>query len=234
MKMRVARAAETLGIPGWKRSGFGLYCPTMATRTRPEPLTRRQAEALRRLEDALVSFEHAPSIRELAEAVGRAHSTLLEMLARLEEKGWVRRTRDGVELLHGAPRRGEAAVPVHGDVAAGTPILVVEASARLVDLPNLAAPAPGYGYLRVRGSSMIDAHIVDGDLVLVRRQESVDQGEIAVVLIDEQLLTLKRVFRERGGKVRLQPASERHEPQIYAAERVRVQGRVTGIYRQVS
>src|SRR5689334_4303564 len=99
----------------------------MSTRSRPEPLSRRQAEALRKLEDALVSFEHAPSIRELAEAVGRAHSSLLEMLARLEEKGWVRRTRDGVELLHRAPRRGEAAVAVHGDVAAGTPILVVEA-----------------------------------------------------------------------------------------------------------
>lgn len=206
----------------------------MATRIRPEPLSRRQAETLRKLEDALVSFEHAPSIRELAESVGRAHSSLLQMLARLEEKGWVRRARGGgVEILHTVPRRGEAAVAVHGDVAAGAPILVVEEPARLVDLPNLAAPAPGYGYLRVRGSSMVDAHIVDGDILLVRRQETVDQGEIAVVLIDEQLMTLKRVFRERGGKVRLQPASERHEPQIYSAERVRVQGKVMGIYRQV-
>jgi repressor LexA len=206
----------------------------MTTRIRPEPLSRRQAETLRKIEDALVSFEHAPSIRELAEAVGRAHSSLLQMLARLEAKGWVRRARGGaVEILHAAPRRGEAAVVVHGDVAAGAPILVVEEPARLVDLPNLSAPAPGYGYLRVRGSSMVDAHIMDGDIILVRRQEAVDQGEIAVVLIDEQVMTLKRFFRERGGKVRLQPASERHEPQIYAADRVRVQGKVTGIYRQV-
>jgi repressor LexA len=205
----------------------------MAARTRPDPLSRRQAEALRKIEDVLVSFEHAPSIRELAESVGRAHSSLLEMLGRLEEKGWVRRTRGGVEILHRVPRRGEAAVAVHGEVAAGAPILVVEESARLVDLPNLAAPAPGYGYVRVRGSSMVDAHIIDGDLILVRKQETVDQGDIAVVLIDEQLMTLKRFYRERGGKVRLQPASERHEPQIYSAERVRVQGKVMGIYRQM-
>lgn len=207
----------------------------MATRTRPDALTRRQAEALRKLEDAIASFEHAPSIRELAESVGRAHTTLLEMLRRLEEKGWVRRTAaGGVELLRRAPRRGETPVPVQGDVAAGSPILVVEEPARLVDLPNLAAPAPGYGYLRVRGTSMIDAHIEDGDLVLVRLQDSVDQGAVAVVLIDEQFLTLKRVYRERGGKIRLQPASERHEPQIYAADRVRVRGRVVGLYRQMS
>ncbi len=192
-------------------------------------------DLLRRLEESLASFEHAPSIRELAESVGRAHSSLIEMLARLEEKGWVRRLGGGaVEIVHRAPRRGEASVAVHGEVAAGPPILVVEEPARLVDLPNLAAPMPGYGYLRVRGSSMIDAHILDGDLILVRKQEAVDQGEIAVVLIDEQVTTLKRVYRERGGKVRLQPASERHEPQIYAAERVRVQGRVMGIYRQTN
>lgn len=192
-------------------------------------------DLLRRLEESLASFEHAPSIRELAESVGRAHSSLIEMLARLEEKGWVRRLRGGaVEIVHRAPRRGETSVAVHGEVAAGPPILVVEEPARLVDLPNLAAPMPGYGYLRVRGSSMIDAHILDGDLILVRKQEAVDQGEIAVVLIDEQVTTLKRVYRERGGKVRLQPASERHEPQIYAAERVRVQGRVMGIYRQTN
>ncbi len=206
----------------------------MTTGTRPDRLTRRQAEALRRLEDALLSFEHAPSIRELAEAVGRAHSTLLEMLAKLEEKGWVRRSADGgVEVLHRAPRRGEAPVPVLGDIAAGTPILVVEEPARLLDLPNLSSPPPGYGYLRVRGSSMTDAHILDGDLVLVRQQETVDQGEIAVVLIDEQFLTLKRFYRERGDVVRLQPASNVHEPQMYSAERVRVQGRVVGIYRQM-
>ncbi len=207
----------------------------MSTRIRPTPLTRKQMDLLRRLEESLASFEHAPSIRELAESVGRAHSSLIEMLARLEEKGWVRRLGGGaVEIVHRAPRRGEASVAVHGEVAAGPPILVVEEPARLVDLPNLAAPMPGYGYLRVRGSSMIDAHILDGDLILVRKQEAVDQGEIAVVLIDEQVTTLKRVYRERGGKVRLQPASERHEPQIYAAERVRVQGRVMGIYRQTN
>lgn len=80
---------------------------------------------------------------------------------------------------------------------------------------------------------MTDAHILDGDIILVRRQEAVSRGEVAIVLIDEALMTVKRFYRERDGRVRLQPASDEHEPQYYAPERVRVQGKVVGVYRVI-
>lgn len=205
----------------------------MTTRIRPAPLSRKQHELMLKLEEALASSTYRPSIRELSETVGRAHSSLIEMLGRLEEKGWIRYADAEITLLHRVPRQGEQPVALHGAIAGGQPILVVEEPARLVSLPGLAPPSPGHAYLRVVGSSMVNDHILDGDIVLVRTQTTVDQGAIAAVLVDEELLTLKRVYRERGNKVRLQPASDRHEPMIFGAARVQIRGKVVGMYRPV-
>jgi repressor LexA len=204
----------------------------------PKPLRTTGRDAL----EAIIAYRARegvmPSVDDLKDELNISKTAAYSRLQTLERGGWIRLTGEarGIEVIFEPPPRGEAGaiVPIHGHVAAGSPLLVVEQPAELVDMPNLSAPMPGHGYLRVRGSSMVNDHILDGDLVLIRLQESVDNGEIAVVLIEEQTLTLKRFYKERGRKVRLEPASDRHETQIYKADQVRVRGKFVGLYRPAS
>lgn len=120
-------------------------------------------------------------------------------------------------------------VPVVGCIAAGHPLEAIEVEGGSVVVPQAMA-RPGAFALRVRGSSMVDDHILDGDLVIVAPQPRVDNGEVAVVLLEDGTATLKRVYREKG-RVRLQPANATMKP-IYVT-RLRIQGRVTGVLRMV-
>ena len=121
-------------------------------------------------------------------------------------------------------------VRIAGTIAAGQPIEAIEdAAAETHDFPADLVPSDAFA-LRVRGSSMIEDHICDGDLVLIRPQESVHDGEIAVALLEDGNATLKRLYREKG-RIRLQPANASMEP-IYA-DHVQVQGRVVGVWRKL-
>ena len=123
------------------------------------------------------------------------------------------------------------AIPVMGRIAAGTPISAIESHTHTISLPvDFLASGEHYA-LEVRGDSMIEAGIFDGDTVLLRRQDSADNGDIVVALIDEEEATLKRL-RRRGGSVALEAANPAHETRIFGPDRVKIQGRLVGLLRR--
>ncbi|HWJ45643.1 MAG TPA: transcriptional repressor LexA [Gaiellaceae bacterium] len=201
-------------------------------------LTGRQQEIWDYLVDYVDQHGYPPTVREIGEAVGLASpSTVHAHLANLERAGLLRRdpTKPRALELVGREKGAAAAdvdrLPLVGQIAAGGPLLAEE---NIED--HLAVPETLRGdfLLRVKGESMIDAGILDGDIVVVQRSQDARNGEIVVALAgdDESAdeATVKRFFRENG-RVRLQPENDALEP-IYAPH-VQVLGRVTGVFRQL-
>ena len=123
------------------------------------------------------------------------------------------------------------AVPVMGRIAAGTPIEAIQTRSHTISIPPDLLSAGEHFALEVRGDSMIEAGILDGDLVLIRRGETADTGDIVVALIDEEEATLKR-FRRRGASIALEPANTSHEVRILPPSRVKIQGKLVGLFRR--
>jgi repressor LexA len=123
------------------------------------------------------------------------------------------------------------AVPVMGRIAAGTPIEAIQTRSHTINIPPDMLSAGEHFGLEVRGDSMIEAGILDGDLVLIRRGETADTGDIVVALIDEEEATLKR-FRRRGASIALEPANTSHEVRILPPSRVKIQGKLVGLFRR--
>jgi repressor LexA len=123
------------------------------------------------------------------------------------------------------------AVPVMGRIAAGTPIEAIQTRSHTINMPPDLLTAGEHFALEVRGESMIDAGILDGDIVLIRRTETADTGDIVVALIDDEEATLKR-FRRRGASIALEPANSSHEVRILPPNRVRIQGKLVGLFRK--
>jgi repressor LexA len=123
------------------------------------------------------------------------------------------------------------AVPVMGRIAAGTPIEAIQTRSHTINMPPDLLTTGEHFALEVRGESMIDAGILDGDIVLIRRTETADTGDIVVALIDDQEATLKR-FRRRGASIALEPANSSHEVRILPPNRVRIQGKLVGLFRR--
>src|SRR2546422_10679668 len=123
------------------------------------------------------------------------------------------------------------AVPVMGRIAAGTPIEAIQTRSHTINMPPDLLTAGEHFALEVRGDSMIDAGILDGDMALIRRTDSADTGDIVVALIDDEEATLKR-FRRRGASIALEPANSSHEVRILPPNRVRIQGKLVGLFRR--
>jgi repressor LexA len=123
------------------------------------------------------------------------------------------------------------AVPVMGRIAAGTPIEAIQSRSHTINIPPDMLSAGDHFALEVRGDSMIEAGILDGDLVLIRRMETADTGDIVVALIDDEEATLKR-FRRRGASIALEPANSSHEVRILPPSRVKIQGKLVGLFRR--
>ena len=123
------------------------------------------------------------------------------------------------------------AVPVMGRIAAGTPIEAIQTRSHTISIPPDMLSAGEHFGLEVRGDSMIEAGILDGDLVLIRRGETADTGDIVVALIDDEEATLKR-FRRRGASIALEPANSSHEVRILPPSRVKIQGKLVGLFRR--
>src|SRR4051812_44320511 len=121
------------------------------------------------------------------------------------------------------------AVPVMGRIAAGTPIEALQTRSHTISVPPDMLGSGEHYALEVRGDSMVDAGILDGDMALIQRNESADTGDIVVALIDEEEATLKR-FRRRGASIALEPANTSYEVRILPPNRVRIQGRLIGLY----
>ncbi|MGK7346619.1 MAG: transcriptional repressor LexA [Candidatus Nitrospinota bacterium M3_3B_026] len=198
-------------------------------------LTRKQ----KLIYDFIVSFieenGYAPSIMEIGENFGLSSpATIHKHLANLEAKGLLRRRRNMSRAIEMLPReKGEAAsapVPLLGMIAAGAPMEVFE-NEECICVPEDMIGRNRTYVLKVRGESMIEEQIRDGDYVIVDEREQADNGDTVVALIDNESVTLKKYYRENG-HVRLQPANSSMEPIILPAERVAVQGVVIGLLRK--
>jgi len=142
-------------------------------------------------------------------------------------EGNLGRVRTGSEDEGGRP----VAVPVMGRIAAGTPIEAIQTRSHIINMPSDLLTAGEHFALEVRGDSMIDAGILDGDIALIRKTDSADTGDIVVALIDDEEATLKR-FRRRGASIALEPANTAYEVRILPPNRVRIQGKMVGLFRR--
>ena len=199
-----------------------------------QPLTRRQREILDYLKEFIDERGYAPSLEEIGARFGLSSlATVHKHLMNLQEKGFIRRSWNrsrSVELVQ--TRAGGRAVdlPLLGYVAAGEPIEAV-VGAETVTVPEDLVGARETYALRVRGSSMIDEQIRDGDLVVVEDRQVARNGEMVVALLDGSDVTLKTFYREKN-HIRLQPANKALAPIIARPESVRVQGVVIGVMRR--
>jgi repressor LexA len=142
-------------------------------------------------------------------------------------EGNLGRVRSNSEEDGGRP----VAVPVMGRIAAGTPIEAIQTKSHIINMPPEMLSSGEHFALEVRGDSMIDAGILDGDIALLRRTEAADTGDIVVALIDDEEATLKR-FRRRGASIALEPANTSYEVRILPPNRVRIQGKMVGLFRR--
>jgi repressor LexA len=200
------------------------------------PLTKRQKEILSFLQTQIEANGFAPSFEEIAEHFSfQSLATVHEHLTNLERKGYIRRTYNesrSIEVLPPRGTTGASEIPLLGVVAAGAPIESL-LHQETIPVPDQLLPRRGPNYaLRVRGDSMIDDHIVDGDMVIVNGRQSADNGEMVIALVNGSEATVKRFYREPGGWVRLQPANTSMQPLRFPEQDVMVQGVVVGVMRR--
>lgn len=201
----------------------------------PHNLTQRQQEILEFIRKVVRERGYPPSVREIGEAIGlSSSSTVHGHLDRLEEKGLIRRDPTkprAIEVIDDREMRTRRLiqVPVVGRVTAGQPILAVENIEESYPLPFDLVRAEDVFMLTVRGESMIEAGIFDGDYVLVRKQESAQNGDIVVAMIGDEA-TVKRFFKENG-HFRLQPENPTMAPII--VNEVSILGKVVGLFRRL-
>jgi repressor LexA len=195
--------------------------------TTTPPLTRRQRDILRFLEEYSTAQGISPTLEEIARHFGLNKVTIFGHVAELERKGCLRRAAPGVS--RGLQIVREYGVPILGTIATGAPIDALE-TPEVLAFDQLVPPGSDVYVLRVRGNSMIEDSIRDGDLVLVERRSNPLQGETVVAVLPGETATLKRFYRERDGRIRLQPANAELEPLI--VETAEIRGVVIGVIRR--
>ncbi len=204
-------------------------------------LTKRQKEVL----DFLVSFlnkhGYAPSFEEIAKSLKLTSlATVHKHITTLEKKGFIRRGYNqsrSIEVTQ-LPRpvreqvlqRTVVELPLAGRIAAGQPLEAVE-ERETISLGDFARSSNSF-VLQVKGDSMMDDHILNGDYIVVEQSQVANNGEIVVALVGEGEATLKRFYRESGGRIRLQPANAQMQPIVLPAAEVKIQGRVIGVLRK--
>jgi repressor LexA len=201
-------------------------------------LTKRQQEIFDFIRRYSAKYGYPPTVRDIGKAVGLASSSTVHAhLANLEKIGLLRRDPSkprAIELLDRAVEsvrgivRGEG-LPLVGSVAAGAPMLAEENVEEYVSVPEIAGGGDGEYLLRIRGDSMKDAGILEGDFVVVHSQDTAQNGDVVVALLGEEA-TVKRFFREKD-HIRLQPENEALEP--IRSKEVKVLGRVVGLLRSI-
>ncbi|MGM0166623.1 LexA repressor [Enterococcus sp. AZ135] len=196
----------------------------------------KQLEVLRFIHERVEHKGYPPTVREIGEAVNLSStSTVHGHLSRLEKKGWIQRdptkpraielTITGLEKIGATPQ----VIPMLGVVTAGEPILAVEEASDFFPVPpDLSSEDGSLFMLTIRGESMINAGIYDGDHVIVRKQSTATNGEIVIAMTDENEATCKRFYRE-SDHIRLQPENDELAPLIF--DNVSILGKVVGLYR---
>ena len=199
-------------------------------RRRGLELTERQAEILRWIESFAREHGVPPTVREIGRAFGIRSSSVFNLLKTLERKGQLRRCGPGARsLVLKNITCGCRELPVKGRIAAGKPIFAAEDDLGTVTVDaELLKGRAGYA-LRVEGDSMVDADILDGDYVVIRAQDTAEDGDIVVALIEDEA-TLKRFYREKN-RVRLEPANRRMKAIRVSSGEFRIQGKVVEVKR---
>ena len=200
------------------------------------PLTKRQKEILDYIEAFIGDQGYAPSFEEIAGAFGYSSlATVHEHLSNLERKGYIRKSYNesrSIELVPDEDGPLAIELPLMGAVAAGLPIEAVTTRETLAVPPDMVRPGDKNYVLRVEGNSMIDEQIRDGDYIIVNAKPTVDNGEMVVALVGGEAATVKKLYREHGNRVRLQPANATMDPIFVDADDLMVQGVVVGVIRK--
>lgn len=218
-------------------------------------LTGKQHQLLSYLIDYQADKDITPSFDEMRQAVGLASkSGIHRLVSALEERGYIRRLPNrarAIEILRhpGSPASADGpssnvveadftessssfvALPLLGRIAAGTPIEALSDPSSYLDVPAGLVAGGDHFALEIVGDSMVDAGIHDGDTVIIRRAETASSGEIVVALIEDSEATLK-TFRREAGRVALEPANTAYETRYFSTDKVRIQGRLTGLIRR--
>lgn len=210
-------------------------------------LTKRQHELLMLIDRRLREDGVSPSFEEMKDAVGlKSKSGIHRLITALEERGFIRRLPNRARALEvlKLPETAEANVsmlkpavesagivelPKYGKIAAGTPIEALRGN-DTIGVPAEMLGAGQHYALTVAGDSMIEAGILDGDTVIIRRTDTVENGEIAVALVDGCEVTLKKI-RRKGASIALEPCNKDYETRIFSPERVTIQGKLVGLMR---
>lgn len=205
----------------------------------PITLYKRQKQILDYISQYIQMNGTSPTLQEIAAAMDLSSlATVHEHLQALEKKGVIRRFDGavrGIELLDPSINASPTSIelPLIGYIAAGEPIEAIENDLETVAVSSdLVSKVNRCYVLMVRGDSMIKEGIFDGDYVVIQKQDTANNGDIVVALIDKQFATLKSFYKETNGKIRLQPANDEMEPLIVDARDITVQGKVTGIIRK--
>ena len=200
------------------------------------PLTKRQREILNYLTAYAEQNGFAPSFEEIAENFSyNSLATVHEHLTNLERKGYIKRNYNesrAIEILpsEASPRAIE--LPLLGSVAAGMPIEALEVNETFCVPETLVGRGGSHYVLRVRGNSMVDEQIREGDFVVVNERQRSDNGEMVIALLNGTSATVKKYYRERDGRIRLQPANETMQPMYVHENDVKIQGIVVGVLRK--
>lgn len=196
-------------------------------------LTPKQLRVLEFIRGFRDTHDYAPTLEEIASHFRISKITVLQYLRALEKRGAIRRGRyqaRGIEICTPArSARSAIILPLVGAIAAGAPIEAIE-NREPIDIGELVRDKMEPFLLRVRGDSMIEDQIRDGDYVICERRTEANNGETVVAIVDENEATLKRFYRERGGKVRLQPANPAMQP-LYPRH-LEIRGVVIGVLRK--
>jgi repressor LexA len=215
-------------------------------------LTAKQRELLIFIKQRLGETGISPSFDEMREALDlKSKSGVHRLISALEERGFIRRLPNRARALEvlkmpetGAPAAGVTQLkparpapandtidlPLHGRIAAGTPIEALQGTETFPVPAALLGPGEHYA-LEVSGDSMVEEGILDGDFALIRKADTAREGEIVVALVNQEEATLK-TFRREGNMIRLDPANRHYEPQRYREDQVQIQGRLAGLIRR--
>jgi repressor LexA len=200
------------------------------------PLTKRQKEILDFITGFIGEHGYAPSFEEIAHSFGYSSlATVHEHLSNLERKGYIRKSYNESRSIEMVPEDGAVTaleLPLLGTVAAGLPIEAIQDQESLAVPMDMARPGKDNFVLRVEGDSMIEEQIRDGDYIVVSSQATASDGEVVVALVGGDSATVKRLYREPGNRIRLQPANATMDPIVVEADEVTVQGVVVGLIRR--
>jgi len=219
-------------------------------------LTKKQHELLLFIHESMKETDISPSFEEMKDALGlKSKSGIHRLIGALVERGYIERLPnraralrvvslpDGVETpsanentdnfpdaMH-VTSNAALAIPLYGQIAAGTPIEAIRDEGRSIDIPPSILGSGEHYALEVNGDSMVNAGIFDQDIVIIRKGETADNGHIVVALVDDSEVTLKR-FRRSGSMIILEPENDQHEPRVLDPDRVKVQGHLVSLLRQ--